>query len=84
VDVRDHRDRREVDELGERFRVLVLRHGDAHELAPGGDEVADLRHRRVDVVRLRERHRLHDDGRAAADRHVSDLDLTLARHRREV
>ena len=50
---------------------------------PAEASAPDLRHRRVDVVRLRERHRLHDDGRAAADRHASDPDLALARHRRE-
>jgi hypothetical protein len=84
MDVGDERDGREVDELRERVGVLALRHGDAHELAAGRDELADLRHRRVDVVRLRERHGLHDDGRAAADRHASDPDLTLARHPGEV
>ena len=36
--------------------------------------------RRLDVVRLRQRHRLHDDGRAAADRDAADADLPLARH----
>ena len=32
------------------------------------------------VVCLGQRHRLHDDGRAAADGHVSDADLHLAGH----
>ena len=33
-----------------------------------------------DVVRLRERHRLHGDGRTAADGHVPDANPDLARH----
>jgi hypothetical protein len=31
-------------------------------------------------VRLRQGHRLDDDRRAAADEHVTDPDLNLARH----
>ena len=65
---------------GQRGRVLALRHGDARELAAGGCERRDLRRRRRDVVRLRQRHRLDDDGCAAAEEHVSDTDLNLARH----
>ena len=80
VDVRDHRDRREPDDQRERLRVLELRHGDPDDLAAGRGERGDLRGRRLDVVRLRERHRLHDDGRATADRDAADLDLMRARH----
>ena len=80
VDVRDHRDRREADDLRQRVRVLDLRDRAAHDLAAGGRERRDLRRRRLDVVRLRQRHRLHDDGRAAADLHVADPDRALARH----
>ena len=80
VDVRDHGNRREADDERERRGVLVLRDGDAHDLAARGRERGDLRRRRGDVVRLRQRHRLHDDGRAAADEHVADADLHLARH----
>ena len=80
MDVRDHGDRREADDQGQRRRVLVLRDRDAHDLAAGGREGRDLRRRRGDVVRLRQRHRLHDDGSAAADGHVADADLHLARH----
>ena len=54
--------------------------GTAHadDLAAGRGERGDLRRRRLDVVRLRQRHRLDDDRRAAADRDAADLDLTLA------
>ena len=72
--------RREPDDERERRGVLVLRHGDAHDLAARRRERGDLRRRRGHVVRLRQRHRLHDDGRAAADEHVADADLDLAGH----
>ena len=74
VDVGDDRDRREPDDLRQRVGVLALRHRDARDLAAGGGERGDLRRRRLDVVRLRQRHRLHDDGRAAADLHAADRD----------
>ena len=45
------------------------------DLAAGRGERGDLRGRRLDVVRLRQRHRLDDDGRAAADPHAADGDL---------
>ena len=80
VDVRDHRDRREPDDARQRLSVLELRHRDPHDLAAGRGERGDLRGRRLDVVRLRQRHRLDDDGSSAADRHASDLDLALAGH----
>ena len=80
VDVRDHGERRQAHDERERRSVLVLRDGHAHDLAARRRERRDLRRRRRDVVRLRERHRLHDDGRPAADRDVADPDLDLARH----
>ena len=80
VDVRDDRNRRESHDERERGSVLVLRHGDADDLAARRCERGDLRRRRGDVVRLRQRHRLHDDGRAAADEDVTDADLDLAGH----
>ena len=83
MDVGDDRERAQVDELAERVGVLELRHGDADDLAAGGGEAPDLLHRRVDVVRVRERHRLHDHRRAAAHRDAPDLDPRLAWHRPE-
>ena len=80
VDVRDDRDRREPDDECERRGVLVLRDGHAHDLAPRRRQRRDLRGRGGHVVRLRQRHRLYDDGRAAADEHVADADLYLAGH----
>ena len=56
----------------QRLGVLGLRHGDADDLAAGRRERRDLRGRRLDVVRLRQRHRLDDDGRAAADLDAAD------------
>ena len=74
VDVGDHRDRREPDDQRQRVGVLDLRDGDADDLAAGRGERGDLRRRRLDVVRLRQRHRLDDDRRAAADRDAADAD----------
>ena len=62
---------------GSASRVLLLRYGDADDLAAGGCQRGDLCGRRLDVVRLRQRHRLHDDGRAAADRDAADRDLCV-------
>ena len=84
VDVGDHRERREADDPRQRLGVLELRHRDADDLAAGARERGDLRGRRLDVVRLRQRHRLDDDGRAAADRDAADRDLALAGHPRSV
>ena len=64
----------------ERLGVLGLRHRDADDLAAGARERGDLLDRRGDVVRLRRRHRLHDDGCAAADRDAAYVDRALARH----
>ena len=72
MDVGDDRDGREADDLRERLRVLRLRDRDADDLAARARERCDLRGRRLDVVRLRRRHRLHDDGRAAADLDAAD------------
>ena len=80
MDVRDHGDRREADDLRQGVRVLGLRDRAADDLAAGRHEGRDLRGRRLDVVRLRQGHGLDDDGRAAADRHPADRDLSLAGH----
>ncbi len=80
VDVGDHRQRREPHDLRQRQRVLRLGHGAADELAACGRERGDLRRRRLDVMGLRQGHRLDDDGCAAADGHAADPDLLDARH----
>ena len=80
VDVRDHRDRRALDDRLERDRVLVARHRHPDQLAAGVGHAADLLERRLDVARVGLRHRLHDDRRPAADRHVLDPDLALGGH----
>ena len=82
VNVRDHRDRRQPDELGQSVGVLALGHGDAHDLAARGGERGNLRGRRLDVVGLRQRHRLDDDRGAAADLHAAHVDRAFTRHRR--
>ena len=50
----------------------VLRDGDADDLAAGRGQSGDLRGRGLDVVRLRQGHRLDDDGGAAADLHAAN------------
>ena len=80
VDVRDHRDRREAHDLPQRLGVLDLRHSAPHDLAAGRCERRDLRCRGRHVVRRRQRHRLHDDGSAAADLDVADPDRALRGH----
>ena len=80
VDVGDHRNGRLRHDRLERHGVLVARHGDPHQLAARLDHAADLRDGRLDVARVRLRHRLHDDGRPAADRDAADPYLALGGH----
>jgi leucyl/phenylalanyl-tRNA---protein transferase len=80
MDVGDNRDRRESDDPLESLGVLVLWDCDPDDLAPGRRERGDLRRRRLDVMRLGEGHRLHDNGRAAADGHPADVYLDFACH----
>ena len=65
----------------QRLGVLDLRHRAADDLATGRRERGDLRRRRLDVVRLRQGHRLDDDGCAAADRDSADANLRETAHR---
>ena len=55
------------------LRVLPVRHGDADDVDPRGDERGDLLQGRVDVGRLRGGHRLDADGCVAADRDGADV-----------
>ena len=80
VDVGDHRDRRLAHDRAQRLDVLLARHGHAHDVGAGLGHAADLGHRGGQVGRLGLGHRLHGDGRSAADRHVSDVDLALRGH----
>src|SRR5262249_4477400 len=80
VDVRDDRDRREPDDAAQRLRVLRLRHRAADDLAAGRHECGDLTDRRLDIARRRQRHRLDDYGRAAADGDAADVDAQLGGH----
>ena len=80
VDVGDHRDRRLAHDRAQRLGILLARHGDAHDVGAGLGDAVDLGHRGGQVGRLGLGHRLHGDGRSAADRHVSDVDLALRGH----
>ena len=80
VDVGDHGDRRLLDDRLERLDVLLARDGDPHEVGAGVRDGADLRHRGGEVRRLRLRHRLHGDGRAAADLDAADGHMSLGGH----
>ena len=80
ADIVEVADERDVDaeaveplaDLRHRGRRLVPVDRDADELGAGAGERRDLRHRGVDIGRVGVGHRLHDDRRAAADRHGSD------------
>ena len=80
VDVGDHRDRRLLDDRAQRLGVLVTRDGNAHDVGAGLGDAPDLGHRGGQIGRLGLGHRLHGDGRPAADRHVADVDLPLGGH----
>ena len=56
-------------------------HRHAHDVGAGLGDRADLLHRRREVGGLGLGHRLHGDGRAAADRDRADLNLALGGHR---
>ena len=61
----------DVRHCGGRF---VTVDGNAHQLRAGGGKGGDLPRGRVDIGRIGVRHRLHDDGRAAADGDAADAD----------
>ncbi len=84
MEVADERDRaaeriEALADRGHRGRGLRRVDGDADELRAGLGELAHLRDRGLDVGGVGVRHRLHDDRRAAADRHAADVDLARAR-----
>ena len=82
ADVVEVADDRDVDadleqpllDLGHGRGGLVAVDGDAHDLGAGLGEGRDLAHGAVDVRGVGVGHRLHHDRRAAAHRHVADLD----------
>ena len=67
------------DDRLQRLGVLLARHRHAHDVRARLGDGADLVHRRLQVGGLGLGHRLHRDGRAAADRHRADVDLALVR-----
>ena len=80
VDVGHDRHRRVAHDLGEGVDVGGGRQRDAHELAAGRRQRADLLEGRRGVGGGGVGHRLHDDLGAAADRHGADVDLSHAAH----
>ena len=78
VDVSDERNLGPGADLLECFAGGLVRHGDAHDVAAGLRELFDLGHSGVHVAGVRDGHRLHRDGRAAADGHIAHLDLKRA------
>ena len=64
----------------QRLDVLVARDRDAHDVGARLGDLVDLVHRRLEVRGLGLRHRLHGDGRAAADRDAADHDLSRGGH----
>src|SRR5207302_6613284 len=75
VDVGDERQRRLLADLAEGLAGFFRRYCDAQNLAARGLEGAHLRHRLVDISRVRAAHRLHGYGSIAAHGHVPDHDL---------
>ena len=61
-------------DLGHRRRGLGQVDGDAHHLGAGLGQLDALLRRRLRIRGVRHRHRLHDDGRAAADLDGADPD----------
>ena len=72
VDVGDHRDRREADDPRSASASSVFGTATRTISQPADASAAIWAVVACDVVRLRQRHRLDDDGRAAADRDAAD------------
>jgi hypothetical protein len=75
VNVRDQRNGHGRLDLGKRGRRLLIRDGDADQLAARALELSDLLDRRRDVPRIGRAHRLDRDGSIAADLYRADLNL---------
>ncbi len=74
VDVGDDRHRTLAHDLAERPGRALVRAGHPHDIGPRLGAGHHLRHRRAHVGGQGVGHRLHADRRAAADRHVADVD----------
>ena len=81
VDVGDDRDLDLLGDRRQRVGVVLAGAGDPDDVAAGRGQLGDLLQRRVDVGRGGGAHRLHRDGRVAADRDLADLDLAGDRRR---
>ena len=75
VDVGDEGDGRAGHDPGQPLGRLLLVAGAADDVGAGARQGVDLGQGPVDVGRLRRRHRLDGDRRAAADGHGADVDL---------
>ena len=67
VDIRHKRDVDGAVDGGDRPCARLVEHGNAHDLAPGALKLQDLGDGRRRIARVRVRHGLDADGRAAAD-----------------
>ena len=84
MDVRDERHGRCGNDSLERGGRGFVRHGEAHDFASGGMEAAYLLERGFHVARVGVGHALHDHGRAAADEHGAELQLSCSASMRSV
>ena len=75
VDVGHDRHRRAGHDASQPLGRLHLVAGAPDDVGSGRGQRVDLLQRALDVGRLRDRHRLHRDRRAAAHRHLADLHL---------
>ena len=82
VDVGDDRHGRARHDVGQALGRLLLVARAAHDVGPGRRQRVDLGQGAFDVRGLRDRHRLHRDRSAAADRDGPDVDLAGGSARR--
>ena len=75
VDVRDERHVHLAQDIPEVLRRLHVGYGEAHDVTARRAQGADLADGRFRVLRLRVRHRLHGNRRAASDGNAADMDL---------
>ena len=68
--------RQDVKDFLERVRRFQIGHGAADDVTARVSQRADLGERRLRIAGVGVRHGLHRDGRAAADRHRADHDLS--------
>ena len=80
MDIRHDRNGRACADLAQRLRRRFVRHRASYDVAACLRERTDLCERRFRVARVRVRHGLDGDGRAAADRNAADVNLFCQFH----